>query len=283
MTIFPLALRLAPQNTKNIIRTREKKDKKDFFHKHSQRHTLTYGGGKRATLCIFCFFTGFPRRCRSCFAGHSQQKRSSAVPTSFFDQLKKIAKYFFVFPFGNANQPAKLFLLPSCVPRPVPPHSHTHAQTPQPRGSGGFCSLAVLFVGKFGRLRDLRPTRCTLYNPEPFLHPPEIVHNSPHGLGRDLPELGAHTCNRRHRLGVVVGSSARVTQSDVCDVTFPKTDSMLVALLQGSRVLTFFGGPLLLYPYRTGDDDDDEDISELPAESVVSFLLFFSSLCPISQ
>lgn len=59
---------------------------------------------------------------------------------------------------------------------------------------------------------------------------------------------------------------------------------MLVALLQGSRVLTFFGGPLLLYPYRTGDDDDDdEDISELPAESVVSFLLFFSSLCPISQ
>lgn len=53
---------------------------------------------------------------------------------------------------------------------------------------------------------------------------------------------------------------------------------MLVALLQGSRVLTFFGGPLLLYPYRTGDDDDDdddEDISELPAESVVSFLLFF--------
>lgn len=49
---------------------------------------------------------------------------------------------------------------------------------------------------------------------------------------------------------------------------------MLVALLQGSRVLTFFGGPLLLYPYRTGDDDD-EDISELPAESVVSFLLFF--------
>lgn len=76
-----------------------------------------------------------------------------------------------------------------------------------------------------------------------------------------------HTCNRRPVCGVV-GSSARVTQSDVCDVTFPKNGLCARSPLL-SRALTFFGGPLLLYPYRTGDDDDDEDISELPAESVV--------------
>lgn len=41
MTIFPLALRLAPQNTKNIIRTREKKDNKDFStNTHRGTHSL---------------------------------------------------------------------------------------------------------------------------------------------------------------------------------------------------------------------------------------------------
>lgn len=152
MTIFPLALRLAPQNTKNIIRTREKKDNKDFS---TNTHRGTHSGRKkRATLCIFCFFAGFPRRCCSCFAGHSQQKRSSAVPPSFFDQLKKIAKYFFVFPFWKRQPASKTF--PSsflCATA----CSTTLTLTPyNRRGSGGVRSLAELFVGKFGRLQDLR-------------------------------------------------------------------------------------------------------------------------------
>lgn len=48
MTIFPLALRLAPQNTKNIIRTREKKDNKDFStNTHRSTHSLGREKGQR--------------------------------------------------------------------------------------------------------------------------------------------------------------------------------------------------------------------------------------------
>lgn len=106
-----------------------------------------------------------------------------------------------------------------------------------------------------------------------FYTHPGIVQNGPQSTGSStiVQNLGPTPA-----FGVaVVGSSARVTQSDVCDVTFPKTDCARRSPARLSRAHFFFsrgGGPLLLYLYRTGD----EDISELPAESVVSFLSFFN-------
>lgn len=56
MTVFPLALRQAPQNTKNIIRTREKKDHKDFST-NTHRGTHSFTGGKKGQRYVYFAFS----------------------------------------------------------------------------------------------------------------------------------------------------------------------------------------------------------------------------------
>lgn len=190
VTIFPLALRLvaAPQNTKNIIRTREKKDNKDFStNTHRATHSLQgerekVGNVMYILLLRHCFFPSMLQDT----LGRSAPAQCRVV----FDQLKKIAKYFFVLPLLKTptSQQNFSFFLVCRVPRPVPPHSLAHTTNDDgTRRRGRFRSLAELFVGKFGRLQQ--DLDYSANDPEPFL-----LHTHHRAFTHDLPELGQDPC-----------------------------------------------------------------------------------------
>lgn len=186
MTIFPLALRLvaAPQNTKNIIRTREKKDNKDFStNTHQATHSLQGERGKKwATLCIFCFFATvfFPSMLQDTL-GRSAPAQCRVV----FDQLKKIAKYFFVFPLLKTptSQQNFSFFLVCRVPRPVPPHSLAHHKR---RRHGGGVGLALLLNFSWENLAAFSRILASRTILSRFTHRRAFTH--------DLPELGEDPC-----------------------------------------------------------------------------------------
>lgn len=84
---------------------------------------------------------------------------------------------------------------------------------------------------------------------------------------------------------VVVGSSARVTQSDVCDVTFPKTDCARRSPARLSRAHFFRGG--LFCSIRTAlatmTTTTTRTFRNFLQNLSCPFSSFFSSLRPISQ
>lgn len=276
MTIFLLA---HPKKT-NIIRTRERIIR-IFPQTHTHAHTR-----KKGNVMYILLLLVFPRRAASHRTNSQQQKRSSsavATPSSsvrscffllsfVFQSIEENCQIFllsvFLFLGQNANQPAKLFLLPFFV---WPPHNT------QPRTEGSLSCEGLLLL-------EFSWENLTVF---------------PLGWGHPTLKIftrGAPESVRLHRtaLGVTSRTLARPTsthnrvgnlpqQSDVCDVTFPKNDCCSLSpynTLACAHSFPFFpffsGGPLLLYPYRT--DDEDEDISELPAESGVASSLLLSSL-----
>lgn len=182
-------------------------------------------------LLRHCFFPSMLRET----LGRSAPAQCRVV----FDQLKKIAKFFFVFPLLKTptSQQNFSFFLVCRVPRPVPPHSLAHHKR---RRHGGGVGLALLLnfswenSAAFSRILASRTILSRFYCTPTAARSRTIFLNS----GR----TPVHTCNRRPVCGVV-GSSARVTQSDVCDVTFPKNGLCARCSPLLSRALTFFRGP----------------------------------------
>lgn len=134
MTIFPLALRLAPQNTKNIIRTREKKDNKDFStNTHRGTHSLREEkkGNVMYILLLRWFSSTLLLLFRRTLSAEAQQRSANVV----FRSIEENCQIFLRFPVlktPTSQQNFSFFLL---VCHGLFHHTHTH--TLQPTGVRG--------------------------------------------------------------------------------------------------------------------------------------------------
>lgn len=180
---------------------------------------------------------------RRTLSAEAQQRSANVV----FRSIEENCQIFLRFPFWKRQPASKTF--PSsflCATA----CSTTLTRTHHNRGGQGDFALLLNFswenLAAFRIFACLGSSRCSLISIPNLFYTHQESFTTVHTASVTIFLNSGPTPAIVVTFGVVVGSSARVTQSDVCDVTFPKTDCARRSPARLSRAHFFRGASFAL-------------------------------------